>query len=580
MKRGRLELYPHQVQGVDAIVNGLLHGHIGGKPTNAFLLHDEMGLGKTIQAIEAGKRLQLTLPTLVVCPASCEQVWIKENPEARVYSAKGEITGMVVISYDMLRNLFKYYIEEKFPQGALSNEELIRFCCIHGRIITERIRFLKGDDLRRELLDISRSIKYKGAKSSRGNYASFMRQEWGLLILDEVHRIRSSSSGVAKAVGFMKAKYRLGLSGTPIVNGGHDLLTIWRYGLALFDLDWMRIKEDPNSDYCREIINVVSLGRQKDSVEGLALPKRDKTQEDIVFDWYNDLDQKRAYIAIKTESIAYLRDMENLKNGAGRHRLVMQQTFLGKMQRLRQVCLHKDLPNLMKGEKIDQVLYWTPASHQSFPRYTRKCVFALLCGIHRHIPLGSIRKRIVEFYVQLYQGIIPSPKMIYVSKMLYTYPERKIVVFCTFRVFLEKMMRKWLKQIGVRSAIFSGGSKSYQRQALEAFEHDDTVRVLLIVKGAGSEGLNLHCASICIIMDPHFNLAMDEQAAQRIDRIGQQTSEVIIRRLYMRGSIDEAMKMLQNDKQSEVKSWKSGASGSARSLKAQSLFLQKRDTVL
>ena len=84
-------------------------------------------------------------------------------------------------------------------------------------------------------------------------------------------------------------------------------------------------------------------------------------------------------------------------------------------------------------------------------------------------------------------------------------------------------------------------------------------------------------ANVCIIMDPHFNLAVDEQSAQRIDRIGQQ-KEVFVRKFFMEGSIDEAMRIMQREKQTNVDAW-SGKGSSRRSIHTQGLFLSQRDTV-
>ncbi len=100
---------------------------------------------------------------------------------------------------------------------------------------------------------------------------------------------------------------------------------------------------------------------------------------------------------------------------------------------------------------------------------------------------------------------------------------------------------------------------------------------MLIVKSAGSEGLNMQFdANTCIVLEPHFNAAMDEQAAQRIDRIGQE-KEVIVRKLYMEGSIDEAMRLMQHDKQNTINAWHGG--DGIRSMAVHGLFLSKRDTV-
>ena len=154
----------------------------------------------------------------------------------------------------------------------------------------------------------------------------------------------------------------------------------------------------------------------------------------------------------------------------------------------------------------------------------------------------------------------------------------KMVVFSTFRVFFEEVMRPWLRQINVDSLLFCGGSKTQQQSALRNFHADEECKILLVVKSAGSEGLNLqYDANVCVIMDPHFNLALDEQAAQRIDRIGQ-VKEVIVRKLYMEGSIDEAMRLMQEEKQLAIEAWGT-KKHEGRSLEIHGLFLARRDTV-
>jgi SNF2 family DNA or RNA helicase len=77
-------------------------------------------------------------------------------------------------------------------------------------------------------------------------------------------------------------------------------------------------------------------------------------------------------------------------------------------------------------------------------------------------------------------------------------------------------------------------------------------------------------------MDPHFNEALDEQAAQRIDRHGQK-HVVVVRKLYMRGSVDEAIRTMQEKKRIQVAAWTQGEN--KRTLDAIGLFLQQNDTV-
>lgn len=607
MKRP-FKTYDFQEEGIERAVTALqtvtLEG-VNGVAFNphAFLLHDEMGLGKTIQAFEILLRLNLNGPVLIVVPSSCIHIWTQNEHyssrfDVRTFVRESVSTKtllnmtartIVVTSYDTLRNAYKYYISAKIDHGGLSNEELVRYCLVNGKNFLDRTRLLHDPDtIRRELLEISRQIKQKPGKSHLACPA-FMKQVWSLAIFDEVHKTRSPESSTTKAIGFISAHYRLALSGTPIMNDADELLCIWKYAMSMFDLNWTEIVRDPSSEYCRTIIDAISLGRKKADIAELAgvLPKRNRELESLVFAW-TDAYQKQAYIDVKTESIEYLKRVEQLKRerledatAFNKRRMSMQQCFMGKMQTLRQICLHPRLPDCMKDGSAcgANELHWHPANHHSFPPWTRRRVVTLLKCLYRYrLHRNCIYGIIARFVAADSLLIQPSPKMIYVAEELQRMPQTdKMLVFSTFKVFLVKIMQPWLDQIGVSSLVFSGGSASAQRRALEEFRNDPTIRVLLLVKMAGSEGLNMQFdASTCIIMDPHFNLALDEQAAQRIDRIGQ-TKEVVVRKLYMKGSIDEAMRIMQDEKQADIEAWTT--STGARSLQGHGLFLSKRDTV-
>lgn len=562
----KIKLYDFQVEGINTAVNQLREG-------NAFLLCDEMGLGKTIQALEIRKSLNLNGPTLVVVPSSCQHIWTGCGEEdIRIFT--GSIStilnlsknSLVVTTYDILRNAYKYYITEKLDQGALSNDELIRLCLIHGKSI-ERTKALTNDALRRELLEISRTIKHKGSDKKHLVCSAFMKQQWDLFIMDEVHKTRNIQSSVTKAVAFINSKYRLALSGTPVMNYGSELLCIWKYALGLFHLKWDIIENDPNSDYCKEMIQKICLGRKKTEIDELVqiLPKRDKSREDVILDW-DDLDQKQLYVRLKYSTIEVLNQFNAKRNRE------LQNNFFQKMQLLRQICIHSNQQN--KQEK-----FWNPAIHSNFSKWNKRCIFSILLGLKR-TSLYPLRQLIIKYFICADSLMIqPSPKMVYVyDEMLKLGRTDKMIVFCSYKTLFQNVIQPWFEQIGHETLLFCGGSRSKQQQVLKEFKNSKDTKILLIVKSAGSEGLNMQFdANVCIILDPHFNMAVDEQAAQRIDRIGQE-KEVIIRKLFMKGSIDEAMKIMQKDKQTNIEAW-TGKGEGKRSMQTQGLFLSERDTV-
>ena len=60
-----------------------------------------------------------------------------------------------------------------------------------------------------------------------------------------------------------------------------------------------------------------------------------------------------------------------------------------------------------------------------------------------------------------------------------------------------------------------------RRKALRRFREERGVRVLLLSLKAGGVGLNLTAATRVYLLDPWWNPAVEEQAINRIHRIGQ-----------------------------------------------------------
>lgn len=617
-ERGPLTLFEFQEQGVDAILRGLTdavytnsdgmvrHGH-------AFLLYDEMGLGKTIQTWVALKRMKergiLTGPTLIVSPASCTSVWTKgdyleyfcehftvlegiQNPQ------KLDSRHIVIVSYRIILDAYKYYVYNRLDAGLFSNDELIKYCTLYGKSVLHTQR-LHGDDLRRELLYIARKIRKKACNTFKAGLIEFMKQRWGCMVMDEVQKIKDPETTHSKSIGFMSANYRLALSGTPMMNHGGDLMSVLKYGLGLLNLDWYRIKKNPEGEYCAGILMNFSLGRRKVNIAEMqdVLPKRHREDEVVILPWSDNEAHKRIYIETKESSLTVLREAELMRRQPGEsledyntRRRGLNLSFMAKMQKLRQICLHQDLPLYMASQENGTTfrqasMIWRPEYHRGFHPWIKSRVFVLLKCLKRALPMvyHQVRHLLIKAFAEneTTDAIQPSPKMMQVLPHLEG--GKKLIIFSTFKVFLERIMQPWLTQMGIISLIFCGGPKKKQDESLEIFRTNPKVQVLLLVKTAGAEGLNLQeTCNVCIIMDPHFNMALDEQAAQRIDRIGQ-TEDVIVRRLFMQGSIDEALRMMQEEKHASINAWLGGGGnggrGGKKSLEAHGLFLRRYDTV-
>ncbi|NCC48604.1 MAG: DEAD/DEAH box helicase, partial [Clostridia bacterium] len=76
-------------------------------------------------------------------------------------------------------------------------------------------------------------------------------------------------------------------------------------------------------------------------------------------------------------------------------------------------------------------------------------------------------------------------------------------------------------------------------------------RIFLISLRAGGTGLNLTGADTVIHFDPWWNPAVEEQATDRVYRIGQENVVQVIK-LYTRHSVEEKIYRLQERKQKLV----------------------------
>ena len=84
-------------------------------------------------------------------------------------------------------------------------------------------------------------------------------------------------------------------------------------------------------------------------------------------------------------------------------------------------------------------------------------------------------------------------------------------------------------------------------QLVESFATND-IPVFCISLKAGGTGLNLTAADIVIHYDPWWNVAAQNQATDRVHRIGQENT-VTVYELIAEHTIEEQIQNLQNSKQ-------------------------------
>lgn len=212
------QLYEHQKEGV-AFLYSLHRDSRGG----GGILADDMGLGKTVQVLSflsAMYDAELISHTLLIMPTTLIKTWLKEFkrwiPGLRVKEFHGTSKS------ERSRNL------ERIQRGS-------------GAIITT----------------------YQMLINNWQQLASFGGEEftWDYVILDEAHKIKSSSTKTAKSVRAVPAQHRLLLTGTPVQN---NLQEMW----ALFDFACQGALLGSAKTFKAEYENPITRAREKDATPG------------------------------------------------------------------------------------------------------------------------------------------------------------------------------------------------------------------------------------------------------------------------------------------------------------------------
>jgi SNF2 family DNA or RNA helicase len=237
-------LYPYQKEGVRFLIE---HPHA--------LLADEMGLGKSIQAIVALRLLfgaASVSNCLILCPKSVLSDWANKfeawAPELMITAVSG--------SSGTRRKLW----------GTPSQIYLTTY-----------------DSLKEDVTALTETPSI----------------EFDIVILDEIQRIKNSTTKTFHAVNHIQSRIRWGLSGTPLENRVEEIVTIFRYlSPSLFSSSNIS-----DSVYVKSLIAPLTLRRTKQAVL-TELPS--KTQENILLEL--NPKQRAVYNLVETHGVLAIKE--------------------------------------------------------------------------------------------------------------------------------------------------------------------------------------------------------------------------------------------------------------------------------
>jgi len=126
--------------------------------------------------------------------------------------------------------------------------------------------------------------------------------------------------------------------------------------------------------------------------------------------------------------------------------------------------------------------------------------------------------------------------------------DQKVVVFSQFQGAVE-YVASILDSKGIEYGKLHGGVSQEDRdRAIKKFQNDPDCKVFLASIKAGGLGITLTAGSICVFLDKDWTPANNNQAIDRLHRIGQENNVTVIE-LLAKDTVEEYIEQLLNEKQ-------------------------------
>ncbi len=348
----------------------------------------------------------------------------------------------------------------------------------------------------------------------------FEKLDWHTVVLDEAQAIKNGATRRSQAAMSLSADFRVIMTGTPVENHLGELWNLFRFinpGLLgsekQFQLKFAGpIERNKDKGAKQRLKKLVQpfILRRAKSKVLQELPSRTEITLSV------ELTKEEAafYEAVRKRAVDKLADLSGSEQQQPAHLAI-----LAEIMRLRRACCH---PKLVLPES---------GLSSSKLKLFGETIGELLAGKH------------------------------------------KVLVFSQFVDHLS-ILREELERREVSYQYLDGSTPVKKRQQrVNAFQSGEG-DVFLISLKAGGTGLNLTAADYVIHMDPWWNPAVEDQAADRAHRIGQQRP-VTIYRLITRGTIEEQILELHQSKRDLADSLLEGTDGSSR-LSAEDLLAMLR----
>jgi SNF2 family DNA or RNA helicase len=124
---------------------------------------------------------------------------------------------------------------------------------------------------------------------------------------------------------------------------------------------------------------------------------------------------------------------------------------------------------------------------------------------------------------------------------------RKVVIFSQFVQLLRRLKPEMKKSFPKLKIYELTGQTRDRSGPVEGFQNDRGPAVILVSLKAGGTGITLHAADYVFLLDPWWNPAVENQAIDRVHRIGQER-RVFVYRMITEGTIEQRIQLLKQEK--------------------------------
>lgn len=323
-------------------------------------------------------------------------------------------------------------------------------------------------------------------------------QDWKRVVLDEAQNIKNPLSAQSKAVSRIAARHRLALTGTPMENRLMDLWSIFNFlnpGYLGRQTGFRRYYEVPiQRDY--DATRTTTL---KHLIEPFIL-RRVKTDPEIIKDLPDKVETREYNYLSREQAALYAAVVQDVEKSIGNiHGMARQGLILSTLTRLKQICNH-------------------PA------QFLRD---------------GS------PFTVER------SPKLERLGEMLQTLlaEQESALVFTQFAEIGTLMEGFLRKSLACPVFYLHGAIPTGQRERMiDRFQDEKTEPAVFILSlRAGGVGINLTKANHVFHFDRWWNPAVEDQATDRVFRIGQRRN-VFVHKFVTFGTLEERIDRLIEEK--------------------------------